>query len=259
MTTHLCPIAAGAGGLIDKRWCIDHFAETLAALPEDLSEAEVLRPELRLWVEGRLSIYYVPFERVNPTAKIMLVGLTPGRRQMWLATMAAARILRQDGSIRDAVDAAWASGSFGGPMRSNLVQMLDGIGIAESLGISSAAQMWTPDAAYLEAGTSALLHPVFVADANYSGGNPKIADVPILSAYVDQVLAAALTMTPEALIVPLGKAVSAAVESLVVAGKVDKRRVLIGFPHPSGANGHRKRLYDECRKDLAAQVERWAA
>jgi hypothetical protein len=41
--THICPIKTGAGGLISEDWCIDTFAERLAALPDDLSAEQIIR------------------------------------------------------------------------------------------------------------------------------------------------------------------------------------------------------------------------
>lgn len=258
--THQCPIKTGAGGLISEDWCIDTFAEKLAALPDDLSEEQIIRPELLLWERGALSIYYVPFERVNPAAKVFLIGLTPGRQQMWRASMAAARALREGLAIPDVLTAASMSGSFAGSMRTNLVSMLDGIGVAAWLGLSSTALIWTTqEAAHLEGSTSALIHPVFVSGNNYGGGSPKISEVPILSAFVDQVLAADLAFVPEALVIPLGTAVTEAVGRIADAGRLDRDRVLFGFPHPSGANGHRKHQYEERQTDLANQVEQWAS
>lgn len=32
--------------------------------------------------EGNLSVYYAPFEYVNPAARVVIVGITPGRTQM---------------------------------------------------------------------------------------------------------------------------------------------------------------------------------
>jgi hypothetical protein len=260
VVTHLCPIKTGAGGLISEDWCIDTFAERLAALPDDLSEEQIIRPELLLWQRGLLSVYYVPFERVNPAAKVFLVGLTPGRQQMWHASMAAARALREGLAIPDVLNAAAISGSFAGPMRQNLIKMLDGIGVAAWLGLTSTAQIWTSsDAAHLGASTSALLHPVFVNGKNYGGSIPRISEEPILCAFVDQILAADLSFAPEALVIPLGKAVSEAVNRIARAGHIDPKRVLLGFPHPSGGNGHRTRQYEERRIDLTDQVARWAS
>lgn len=197
---------------------------------------------------------------MNPAAKVFLVGLPPGLKQMWLASMAAARALREGLAIPDVLTAASMNGAFGGPMRDNLVKMLDGIGVAAWLGLASTSQIWTSqDAAQLGASTSALLHPVFVNGKNYSGSIPRISAEPMLSAFVDQVLAADLAFAPQALVVPLGTAVSEAVSRIARAGHIDSDRVLLGFPHPSGLNGHRVSPYEERRIGLTDQVERWAS
>ena len=81
-----------------------------------------------------LSIYYVPFEHVNPAAKVFVVGLTPGRQQMWRASMAAAKALRDGLTIPEVLDAASMDGSFSCSLRTNLIKMLDEIGVAVWLG-----------------------------------------------------------------------------------------------------------------------------
>lgn len=94
---------------------------------------------------------------------------------------------------------------------------------------------------------------VQVNGENYRGASPRVDQVPFLRAYVTQVLAAALEMTPGALVVPLGKAVSTAVASLLVReGHLDPRRCLLGFPHPSGANNGRVTAFVQAPGDLAA-------
>lgn len=261
--THLCPIQTGAGGLISKGWCIDNFVQKLMVLPDDLREDQIIVPDFLLWEEKPLSIYYVPFERVNPKAKVFLVGLTPGRRQMWGASMAAAQALREGLSIPEVLNAASRSGSFAGSMRKNLVSMLDQIGVADWLGLASTALIWTTsEAADLQGSTSAFLHPVFDKGEllhNYGGGDmtSKLSTVPILTAFVDQVLAASLEFSPDALIVPLGKSVNTAMSRLVGKGIVNPNRVLLDFPHPSGANGHRKSQFSLQKNSLTAQVQNW--
>jgi len=76
----------------------------------------------------------------------------------------------------------------------------------------------------------------------------------VLTAFARQVLAAALAGAPDALVVPLGKAAGLGVR---LAG-ADPARVLDGFPHPSGSNGHRVRQYGRERDRLAAAVRAWA-
>ena len=38
-------------------------------------------PRLLLWEDGALSVYYAPWDWVNTSAKVMLVGITPGAYQ----------------------------------------------------------------------------------------------------------------------------------------------------------------------------------
>jgi hypothetical protein len=86
----------------------------LRALPPDVTEAQVTRPELLLHHDGRLSIYFMPFDLVRPAAKVMVVGLTPGRHQMWAAVRAASAALRAGASVNDAVARAKGIAGFGG-------------------------------------------------------------------------------------------------------------------------------------------------
>jgi hypothetical protein len=44
--------------------------------------------------DGALSIYYAPFDYINSAAKLVLVGITPGRQQMISALAEAKRQLQ---------------------------------------------------------------------------------------------------------------------------------------------------------------------
>jgi hypothetical protein len=120
--------------------------------------------------------------------------------------------------------------------------------------------MTTEETAHLEGSTSAFLHAVFYDGANYGGGDmvSNISEFPVLAAFIDQVLAADIAFAPTALVIPLGVAVSAALERLVDAGLVSPDRVLLGFPHPSGANGHRKPQFEAHKAAMTAKVTQWA-
>jgi hypothetical protein len=76
---------------------------------------------------------------------------------------------------------------------------------------------------------------------NYNG---SLIRVPALRKWVLQNLAAELAALPEsAIIIPLGKGAGEAVDLITAEGLIDARRCLAGFPHPSGANGHGRRLF----------------
>jgi len=91
MTDHLCPVVAGGGGMIKESWCFEQMAEVLAAMPPIVDPTDVLRPELLLFKQGSLSLRYCPFDTVNPTAKVLIIGITPGLRQMFLSCQEAQR------------------------------------------------------------------------------------------------------------------------------------------------------------------------
>jgi hypothetical protein len=143
-------------------------------------------------------------------------------------------------------------------MRTHLVTMLDGIGLADTLGLDSTAQLFGTDH-HLAALCSAIDYPVFVNGHNYSGASPPLTRHPVLRSLVRASLGTRVAMTPDALVIPLGKAAQDAVSLLAADGLLNPGRSLTGFPHPSGGNGHWVRQYAANREALAGQVARWAA
>ena len=107
-----------------------------------LPDGDIRVPELLLWHEGPLSAYYAPWDWVNVDARVMLVGITAGLHQAIEATREAQRCLRESLSNEEALRRADAIGSFSGPMRTILVDMLDGIGLQDALGIDSTSQLF---------------------------------------------------------------------------------------------------------------------
>jgi hypothetical protein len=255
MSDHLCPVVAGAGGLIEDSWCFERMAEVLVGMRPIVTEADVLCPELLLFEQGRLSVRYCPFDSVNPKAKLVIVGITPGLHQMFLSCQEAQRALTEGQTIEDVIRRAKAIGGFAGSMRTNLVNMLDGIGLHQKLGIDSTRSLFG-EYNDLFSSTSAVIYPAFVDGGNYTG-SPSPEAYPILQAFVDQVLTASLGITPDAFLIPLGKTVSNILQREVARGALDANRCLFEFPHPSGANGHRARLYAENKANLSTRVAEW--
>ncbi len=130
-------------------------------------------------------------------------------------------------------------------MRSNLVAMLDELGLHRYLRLSSTAKLFEEQWHRLYV-TSALLYPVFhqskKGKKNYSGGRSILRER-LFVEMIERFLAPALAAMPQALIVPFGNSVYEAVAYLARDGTVDECRVLREFPHPSGANGHRHTLF----------------
>jgi hypothetical protein len=184
-----------------------------------------------------VEMIYAPFDHINSAARIVIVGLTPGLQQARNALAAARTALRNGASIDGAAAEAKVYASFSGPMRNNLVRLLDHIGIARTLGIGSTAELWGRRSDLVHF-TSALRYPVFIDGQNWSG-QPDMLRVPDMRGWLERYSGQELQMVREALFVPLGPKVTAALDHLASAGLLGSARVLRGLPHPSGANAER--------------------
>jgi hypothetical protein len=238
-------------------WRFETFRDALAGLPTDGREEDTLRDDLRLFDDGKISLYYSPFDHVTKGARVVLMGITPGRFQHWKACSVARDALARGLANAEVLRLAKQSASFSGPMRKNLVAMLDGIRLNDALGLASTGSMFEEEGAQYLLSTSAVTFPVFVGEKNYTGSTPRLLGHSLLRAVVEKVFAGCVAMVPDALIVPLGRVATDAADHLVKRGSIDARRVLRGFPHPSGSNGHRVREYVANRDSLTRAVEAW--
>ncbi len=235
------------------------FAPAIAALPgrERLMREELLVPAFELAREGRLAVYYAPFDYVEGRAKVTLVGITPGFRQMEIALRRSRdALLAGDWAAAEIRARVKYEASFAGPIRRNLIAMLDGIGLPAALGIASSWALYGERRDLLH--TSAVVrYPVFVDGADWTGHTPPVRSSPLLREYARGLLPEELRAAGGALIVTLGKCASDAVRVLLDDDALDPARCLIGLPHPSGANGHRKAQYERVREGLSARVAAW--
>jgi hypothetical protein len=208
------------------------------------------RPELCLAQSGSLKVCYAPFDHVALGAKLVVVGITPGMTQAVNALDAAHKAQAQGLSLEAVLAQAKLTASFsGGAIRSNLVAMLDGIGVARHFDVTSTADLFRPGSTAVHF-TSALRYPVFVNGTNYNG-TPDMLATPILRKMVETHLAEEADLLPEAIWLPLGPKAEAAILHLVRQGRLNGRCVLSGMPHPSGANTERVAVFLG-RKDPAA-------
>lgn len=75
--------------------------------------------------------------------------------------------------------------------------------------------------------------------------------------YVCELLAPELARIPDALVIPLGVSVDAAITLVVGEGKIDPARCLVGFPHPSGRNRSGAAQWEANRSKLKRRVSAW--
>lgn len=237
----------------------ERYADAIVALPErdEFNKTDLLVPQFQLFKDQNLEIYYAPFDFINTQAKVAIVGITPGWTQMEIAFRQARTALRNGLTISAALQEAKGKASFAGTMRKNLVSMLDETRLQKALGLESCDSMFGNSDRFLHT-TSAIRYPAFVLGRNYTGHSPRLLSTPVLARFVEQVLAPELSLLPEALVVPLGKCVDAVLRSLIQVGVLKAKRCLLGFPHPSGTNGHRRTEFEQGRNMFIQIIDGWA-
>lgn len=214
------------------------YAETIQNLDlSKINDVATLPATLEIARDGNLSIHYIPFDYVNPDAKLVLVGITPGFTQLRNALHEAQKHLRSGADNTTTLIATKKTGAFSGAMRPNLVAMLDHLKVNEWLGIQTCDSLFGKDAHMVQT-TSALRYPVFVGGENYNG-SPNMTRHPLLRKHLAENFAKEIQMLKNAVLVPLGPKVSEAMEFLAKEGIINSSRILEGMPHPSGANAER--------------------
>lgn len=187
--------------------------------------------------DGKLDVCYAPFEYINPQARVVIVGITPGRTQMLNAIREARRQLDLGADSAAALVAAKQTGAFSGSMRPNLVNLLDHVGVNRLLSIGTCDELFG-NAAHLVQTTSVLRNPVFVGGKNYNG-TPNMTRNPLLRELLAAHFGEDAKALPNAVFVPLGDKVAEALHFLADRGVLGRDRILDGLPHPSGANAER--------------------
>jgi len=181
---------------------------------------------------------------------VVLCGITPGIQQAVIAIRAAQAAIEKGLSQDEVLAIAKQTASFAGSMRKNLVAMLDHVGLHRYLGIQSTSALFG-ERADLVHYTSALRNPVLSNGKNYSGG-ANMARIDYLWQSASSGLKTEIDVLPnDAVFVPLGPSVDSVFERMVAERVLERSRVLIGLPHPSGANAERIAYFCE-RKDRAA-------
>ncbi|MEH7584868.1 uracil-DNA glycosylase family protein, partial [Priestia megaterium] len=204
-------------------------------------------------------MYYSPHnDYINPDAHIVIAGITPGWFQMKTAFKQCVSSLSHHHPLEQVLYETKKAASFSGTMRVNLIDMLDRCGIAKVMGINGAAELFSSQRDLLHT-TSVLKYPVFYKRKNYTGHQPPIERSALLSRYAFEVFLQELSeIKNPCLIVPLGKAVENVLRKLSGESSFSRHTYLFGFPHPSGANGHRKRIFEEHLSEFTKIVEDWA-
>lgn len=204
---------------------------------ETITRAADIPANFLLSQDGALTAHYIPFDVVNPAAKVVLLGITPGFTQWKNAMVEAQRQLQAGASPEVARLAAKHTGAFSGAMRPNLINLLDSIGLQRWLKIGSCAALFETHASLVQT-TSILRHPIFVNGENYNG-TPDMVRTPFLQRQLLEHFAHEAAQLANPVYIPLGPKVSEGLRWLAKQGVLKEDRILHGLPHPSGANAER--------------------
>lgn len=215
---------------------------------------DILNEKFLITKKHNMEIYYAPHnEIVNEKAKIFIVGITPGWTQTSIAYETAYNGLRNNIEYKSIKKECKKNSRFAGSMRKNLVEMLDELNLNKKLHINSCLELFENKDELLHT-TSIIPYPVFINNKNYTGSNPKILDDEVLHSYMKKYFYKEVERMQKALIIPLGKAVEEVLCFMIDEGIIKKEQCLFGFPHPSGANGHRKKQFEENKENLLNKV-----
>jgi hypothetical protein len=242
--------------LIEKIEKFEQFHAALEALPhkDQYGRDDLINEKFLLFSESNLNAYYVPFHYLNRRARVILVGLTPRWTQMERAFRAAKCGMingLKDGRLYNFVNTC---GSFSGSMRPILEGMLDGIGLHKCLGIDSCSDLFA-EASELVHFTSVVSAPIFKDGENYTASNARqLLTLPLFRSFILNNFAKELDSLAGAVMVPLGKVADEVIAFLGRENLIRGDRTLMGFPHPSGANGHRKPQFEAGRARWTEQL-----
>lgn len=221
----------------------------------DFEKSDILNDYFKLYEKDKITIFYAPHnEVINRQAKVLIVGITPGWTQTNIAYKTA-----HDGIIKglDNIQIqilCKKESRFAGSMRKNLIEMLDEIKLNDKLKIKSCSQLFGDKEELLHT-TSVIPYPVFINNKNYTGHNPELLKSEVLMSYVRKYFYKEVKQLKDILIIPLGNSVENVLKKMIDEKIITKEQCLFGFPHPSGANGHRKKQFYENKENLIAILD----
>lgn len=237
-----------------KKNLFSNYQELIKTLPLEIKKEDIINNQFKLSEERKLSVYYAPHnEYQNTLAKIVIVGICPGWTQTRAAYIEAKRSLENNLSQETILKRCKMSARFAGSMRSNLISMLDELELPKLLNISSSSNFFEDN--ILLHTTSLIPYPVFINEKNYVGHTPSIIESNLLMSYVKVHFYKEVKLMEHSLIIPLGKSVEEVLNVMIQDKVITEEQCLFGFPHPSGANGHRKEQFRDNQDRLNEQIK----
>ncbi|MGS2777572.1 hypothetical protein ACVBAX_09340 [Robertmurraya sp. GLU-23] len=229
-----------------------HKIQSLPYISEETIRSETFLLESN--EKKKIEIYYAPFEYVNNKAKIVIIGITPGYFQMEQSYKTIWNHRNQKISDGKLLHEVKKQSSFQGPMRKNLTNMLDELGLHKYLQIPSTTNLFDTYT-HLVQTNSVIKYPVFYRGKNYNGSTPNMIRTDTLLTYIKEGFVQEINMMDKPLLIPLGVNVSQLLDFLIEDNQIKKHTILRGFPHPSGGNGHRHRQFAENKEVMKSYLQ----
>jgi hypothetical protein len=243
-----------------ERSLLSMFLPAIQQLPDGkpLTRNQLITRDFLISKNGELEIYFAPHnEYINHDAKIVIVGITPGWSQMRIAFESFMKGLAAEKKLDTILKETKEAASFAGGMRRNLISMLNQCGLQDALGIGSSDTLFKRNRALLHT-TSVVKYPVFYRGKNYTGHQPDLLKKEILAEYATKVFPAELALiNSDALIIPLGITIERIIWHLYTSNQLTGHTILFGFPHPSGANGHRTKQFEQNKYAMTGIIRKW--
>jgi len=233
----------------------EKYADKIKLL-EHFQKENILNENFQLYSdsENKIKVYYAPHnEIINKKAKIFIVGITPSWTQTSIAYKTAKEGLVRGLNKEKIQINCKIHSRFAGSMRKNIIEMLDELDLNKYLNLNSCAELFEKFNDLLHT-TSLIPYPVFINGKNYTGSNPKMLDNEILSSYIKKYFYNEVNELKDIMIIPLGVAVEEVLNNMVHQGIINTQQCLFGFPHPSGANGHRKNQFESNKRELKEKI-----
>lgn len=211
----------------------------------NLGALAALQPATLLDEDNKYRLFYIPFEHINKSARLVIVGITPGITQLQEA-YDAIKIGTNAGLTSDALLVeAKRIGAFGGAsMRPNLVRLINETGISRALHITDANKLWDNRCDLLHA-TSVVPHAAFDSKGKMFNGSfdEVLSSRALRTSFELDFVPALSAIRPDAVYIGLGPTPRAALDWCVKQGHISSRQVLGTFPHPSTSSGSQVPIY----------------
>lgn len=167
----------------------------------------------------------------------------------------AQRAALEGATVEEVLRRARSTGAFSGAMRSNLAALLDSVGLHRWLGLPTSSDLFGANSGLLQT-SSVLQFPVFLDGGNYNG-SPDPTKHPLLREMVLQHFGQMCAQLSGAVFIPLGPVPTKVLAWLATQGAISPDRLVVGLPHPSGANAERISYFlgKKLRSDLSPKTD----